>query len=160
MMDWTKDPAFQRSLSRLDGIITTAARLGHPDGQALEGRRQGVNNLQGHANALEPLALLISQKSPALLVTIRNLTNLSSDMGPGSKESRDPQIKAAIAAAVSTLRASHGNDIIARELKSQDPITVDTACNTYLSSGLGGAQDTGGAGDTVLKRTLKLLAHQ
>jgi hypothetical protein len=159
-MDWTKDAGFQRALSRLDGIITTAARLGHPDGQALEGRRQGVNNLQGHANALEPLAVLLARKSPALLTTIKSLTKLSADMGQGSAESRDPQIKASIAAAVSALRAAHGSDIIAREIKSNHPITVDSACDTYLSSGLGGTQGAGGAGDTVVKRTLKLLAHQ
>ena len=58
-MDWTANVGFQKKLSRLDGIIATAARLGHPDGRALKARRQGQNNLQGHANALEPLAVLL-----------------------------------------------------------------------------------------------------
>lgn len=159
-MDWTKDSAFQRSLSRLDGIITTAARLGHPDGQALDGSRQGVNNLQGHANALEPLALLLAQKSPALLPIIKSLTKLSDDMGAHSSEARDQNIKSTIAGAITALRGTCGSDVIAREIKNGDPITVDSACDTYLSSGLGGGQGAGGAGDTVVKRALKLLAHQ
>jgi hypothetical protein len=158
-VNWTSDATFQISLGRLDGIITTAARLGHPDGQALHGRRQGVNNLQGHANALEPLAVLLAQNSPALLIEIKSLTNLSNDMGQGSSEARDPQIRSIIASAIADLRSTCGNDVIAHEMRSNAPITVDSACDTYLSISLGGAQAAGGAGDTVVKRTLKLLAH-
>ncbi len=37
-------------------------------------------------------------------------------------------------------------------------LSVEDAAR-YLSQRYGGAQGAGGAGDTVLKRTLKLLAH-
>jgi len=159
-MNWLTNIDFQRAMARLDGTITTAARLGHPDGVALDERRQGRNQLSGHANALENLALLLAMQSPALLAIIRDETDLAEDMGQGSAESRNQVIKTQIADALTALRAARGNDIIARELRSNAPITVNSACQTYLSVGLGGGQDTGGGGDTVVKRTLKLLAHQ
>jgi hypothetical protein len=158
-MDWTKDQGFQHLLSRLDGIITAAARLKHPDGKALDNRRRGVHNLQGHANALEPLAALLFQESPILRDLIRERTALSEDMGPHTREARDSIIRDAIAGAITDLRATRGSDIISREMQGLSPITVDSACDTYLSTGLGGGQSSGGAGDTVVKRVLKLLAH-
>lgn len=103
--------------------------------------------------------MLLAQESPGLLGVIKGHTKLSADMGAGSSESRNQLIKSAIADALSALRASRGSDIIARELGSNAPITVDAAC-TYLSAGLSGVQGAGGGGDTVVKRTLKLLAHQ
>ena len=158
-MDWTANVRFQKKLSRLDGIIATAARLGHPDGRALKARRQGQNNLQGHANALEPLAVLLAQTSPALLSVVKARTSLAANMGRGTTEARDSQITSNIASAIGSLCAACGSDIIAHELKSGNTITVDSACATYLSVGLNGGQTKGGGGDTVVKRVLKFLAQ-
>ncbi len=158
-MDWTTDAQFRMSLSRLNGIIATAARLAHPDGKALKARRQGKNNLQGHANALEPLALLLAQIYPALLASIKARTSLNANMGQGTTEARDQQITLNIASAISGLRANYGSDIIAHEIRSGNAITVDSACNTYLSVSLGGNHVGGGGGDTVVKRVLKFLAQ-
>ena len=85
-MDWTTDPQFQLALSRTEGIIVSAAALRHPDGIALRQRQEGHNNLQGHANSLVPLALLLAKTSPALMIVFRSLTDLAEDMGSGSSE--------------------------------------------------------------------------
>lgn len=80
-------------------------------------------------------------------------------MGKGSTESRDKALRDDIAAALSSLQASHGTDIVSHEIRSKRPITVSKACRTYVSVVLGGSQPNGGAGDTVVKRTLKLIAQ-
>jgi hypothetical protein len=57
------------------------------------------------------------------------------------------------------LLSARGADIIAESIRSHSPQDAASIAATYLSSDYGGGQGTGGAGDTVLKRTIKLLAH-
>tara|TARA_R100000365_G_C2736918_1_gene66105 strand:- start:498 stop:977 length:480 start_codon:yes stop_codon:yes gene_type:complete len=158
-MDRTATLVFKEELARLDGVIRMGARLQNPDAMALEGRRHGLNNLQGHANALEGLVVALIEIQPNLLSTLRPLTRLNRKMGKGDFETSNAAIRAAISSTVVAARTGHGADIIAHEIKTGNPVTIDTACDTYLPLSLGGGQDSGGGGGTVVKRALKLLAH-
>lgn len=159
MTNWTKDLSFQLALARLGGAIAASAKLGLSDARAIRWRAAGGANLQGHVNALVPLALLLAKQDPSLVRRVRRTTSLANDMGKGSSEARDASLRTDIAAALSTLQASQGADVVAHEIRNGKAITVGQACSTYLSSSLGGSQRSGGAGDTVIKRSLKLIAH-
>ena len=52
-----------------------------------------------------------------------------------------------------------GNDLIVIRQRPNSPTTAQEVASTYISADYGGGQTGGGAGNTVLKRTLKLLAH-
>lgn len=159
MKDWARDHRFQLALARLSGAIAASAKLGLSDARAIRWRAAGGANLQGHENALVPVALLLAMQDPTLVRRVRRATDLANSMGKGSTESRDKALRDDIAAALSSLQASHGTDIVSHEIRSKRPITVSKACRTYVSVVLGGSQPNGGAGDTVVKRTLKLIAQ-
>lgn len=159
MTDRTKQMAFKLAASRFEGALFAAARLGMRDAQAIRWRAQGGANLQGHANALVPVAILLAQLHPSVLKKVRIATNFLNSMGKGTPESRDPALRAIIEHAIRTLRKTNGPDVFAHELRSRKQITIDKACDTYLSAKLGGGQANGGAGDTVIKRALKIIAH-
>lgn len=77
----------------------------------------------------------------------------------GSVEARDPLIWRAVRNGVQLLIATRGDDIIAEELRGGAPQSIERVAETYLSQRYGGGHLRGGAGDTVIKRTLKLMAH-
>lgn len=159
MTNWVNDYEFQLALARLSGAIAAAATLGLSDARAIRWRAAGGANLQGHENALVPVALLLAMQDPSLVRRVRRSTSLAQSMGRGSTESRDQALRDDIALALRRLQATRGTDIVSRQLGNNQPISVDRACRTYLSTRLNGSQQNGGAGDTVIKRVLKLIAQ-
>lgn len=159
MKNWTSDHKFQLALARLSGAIAASAKLGLSDARAIRWRAAGGANLQGHENALVPLALLLAMQDPSLVRRVRLTTSLAGNLGKGSTESRDKSLRDDIAAALLSLQTAKGSDVVSHEIRSRKPITVSKACNTYVSAALSGSQPRGGAGDTVIKRSLKLIAH-
>jgi hypothetical protein len=157
--NWVNDLRFQLALARLSGAIAAAATLGVCDARAIRWRAAGGANLQGHENALVPVALLLAMQNPSLVRQVRRSTSLIQSMRRGSTESQDKALRDDIAAALRGLRATHGTDIVSHQLRNNLPISVDHACRTYLSTRFNGSQQNGGAGDTVIKRTLKLIAQ-
>ena len=55
--------------------------------------------------------------------------------------------------------SSSGQDIVAEEMTSGIAQSAADVARTYLSTSWGGGQPKGGGANTVVKRTLKLLAH-
>lgn len=86
------------------------------------------------------------------------MTNLGTNMSNTSQEARGAfwdDVKAVLRASLQ----QYGNDLIAVGLRTTSPETAQEIAHTYISADYGGGQTSGGAGTTVLKRTLKLLAH-
>jgi hypothetical protein len=130
-----------------------------PDATALYQRGRNVNNLSGHAHSIIPLAVLIAREYPALLAFIRARTDLQRAMTARSLEARDRYLWRKVMNATKVLLADRGPDIIAEELATGVAQSARRIARTYLSTAFGGRQTRGGAGNTVIKRTLKLLAH-
>lgn len=130
-----------------------------PDATALYMRGQNVNNLIGHAHSIIPLAVLIAREFPSLLAIIRARTNLDRGMTPRSGEARDRYLWRKVMNATKLVIADRGADIISEEVGTHRQQSVRKVAATYLSRDYGGGQRKGGAGNTVIKRTLKLLAH-
>ncbi|NKC32063.1 hypothetical protein [Falsiroseomonas selenitidurans] len=159
MTNWTTDIGFRLALARLGGAIVASGRLGLIDARSIRWRASGGANLQGHANTLVPLSLLLAMTDKTLVRRVRRDTDLTRDMGRGSVESLNKSLRDDIGVAMSNLRSTQGSDIVAQEIKSKRNITVNKACDTYLSIAMGGSHARGGAGDTVVKRTLKIIAQ-
>lgn len=159
MADLTADKEFQTAVAKARRLIEREAKGGSEDAVALVERKNGKNNLQGHYNSLVPLAVLLASEYPDLLEDIRSGTRLSHNMGRGSYEARKSNVWSPVKKAVRKLQKARGSDVVAGELRSGRPQTVNQVSKTYLSKRYGGSHPHGGGGDTVLKRTLKLLAH-
>lgn len=159
MADYRNDVKFQAKVTSTRAMIDQLAGDRVDDALAVQARGHGAHNLTGHEASLVPLAVLFSQYNSTLLTNIKNNTDLYHDMGVrGSSEARDNSVWNPIKAAMTSFKATHGADIIAED-RFGNPLTVDDVSRTYLSDKYLGGQTTGGAGDTVLKRTLKLLGH-
>lgn len=130
-----------------------------PDASALFQRTRGQNNLQGHAHSIVPLAVLLARVYPQLLLAIRINTDLQHGMTGQSAEARLKAVWLPVQTGIQLLIASRGGDIVSETFGRATPQTVSRVADTYLSVRYGGGQQRGGAGDTVVKRTLKLLAH-
>jgi len=129
------------------------------DAQALTDREGGMHNLQGHTRAVIPLAVWIAYKEPSLLPKIKKGTTLKGEMTGHSVEARDNQIWGPLKKAMKRHLKLTGIDVIAEKTKANSPDSAAKIASTYLSDDYGGGQTSGGAGNTVLKRALKLLAH-
>ena len=58
------------------------------------------------------------------------------------------------------LLATSGADVLTPPgTKVNSPVSAANIAQTYLRTNYGGSQQAGGGGNTVIKRTLKLLAH-
>jgi len=159
MTDYRNDVKFQAKVTSTRTMIGQLADYRVDDAFAVKARSHGAHNLTGHEATLVPLAVLFSQYDKTLLTTIKNNTDLDHDMGVrGSSEARDRSVWNPIKNAMTNFKAVHGADIIAED-KNGNPLTVNDVSRTYLSVNYLGGQTTGGAGDTVFKRTLKLLGH-
>ncbi|MCH5438468.1 MULTISPECIES: hypothetical protein [Bacillus cereus group] len=154
MIDHRNDRIFQAKVAGTRSTIQQLSTDGINDAHALIAREQGTHNLSGHFASILPLAVLFSQYSPTLLTHIKNLTDIDHNMGTGSSEARSQEIWEPVQAEVSNFKTVHGDDILTNTSQ-----TVNDVLHTYLSSKYSGGQTTGGAGDTVFKRTLKLLGH-
>lgn len=129
-----------------------------PDAKALVVREKGLHNLQGHAMRIMPLAVWLAIRRPDLLKLIRSKTKLANEMKASSSEARGAfwgDVKDAIRAEL----MKNGKDVISTADKTNTPTTAQEIADTYLSTDYGGGQTSGGGGNTVLKRSLKLLAH-
>ena len=157
-IDHTRDPSFGALLAAAETITGVLAASNVGDARRLAQRSQGWHNLQGHARAVVPLAVWLARMHPEILCNIRDMTNLGHTMSSTSQEARGDfwdDVKAVLRASLQ----QYGNDSIAVGLRPNSPETAIKIADTYLSADYGGGQRTGGAGTTVLKRTLKLLAH-
>lgn len=157
MPDYRKSPAFAAAVSAVEAGIDSLAAHGVADAIALAQRAAGRNNLQGHYHTLVPFAVLVLRKNPQLLAHLKTRTHLQVDMGVDRAEARSVATWGPVAAAAAALIAAEPRSQIANRL-SGGVADVGEAAN-YLSQNFGGVQGRGGGGDTVLKRTLKLVAH-
>lgn len=160
MPDLRQNPAFATAVAGAREAIDQLHRKYRvPDATALYQRRRNVNNLSGHAHSVIPLAVLIAREYPTLLAVIRARTTLERAMTAGTNETRDRYLWRKVMNATKLLIAERGDDVIAEEIATEREQSVRQVASTYLSTAFGGGQTRGGAGNTVIKRTLKLLAH-
>lgn len=159
MADLRRDAAFVAAVAAARQAIGELASRGNADAAALVQRSGGWNNLQGHAHSIVPLAVFFARHRPLALGPIKGATSLRTSQSHGSREARKRTLWRQVQADLRNLLRNRGSDILAEEMRSNRPQTAQQIANTYLSSGYGGGQTSGGGGDTVLKRTLKLLAH-
>ena len=80
-------------------------------------------------------------------------------MGRGSREAKNRNLWAKSQKALKEFLKRRGRDIVSETMRTGVPQSAQRVAETYLSYRFGGGQLHGGAGDTVLKRTLKILAH-
>ena len=158
MANYIKRKDFPLLMYLLERIATDFAAKKIPDAIALVVREKGVHNLQGHARRVMPLAVWLLIRRPDLLNLLRSKTKLTNEMTASSSEARSviwEQVKTAINYEL----IKGGDDVISPADRANTPITAKDIALTYLSVDYGGGQTKGGAGNTVLKRALKLLAH-
>ena len=158
MVDYTQDWRFGALLSATERITAVLAANDVADAQRIADRSVGWHNLQGHARAVVPLALWLARQHPEILCNIGGMTDLSIEMTNVSQESRGDFWDGVKTALIGSLQLN-GDDRIISGQQANSPQTAHEIASTYISSDYGGGQTTGGAGTTVLKRTLKLLAH-
>lgn len=158
MADYRKRSDFTLLLGLLESIVRSLAATGVPDAKALSIRAKGVHNLQGHAMRVMPLAVWLVMRRPDLLKAIRRATKLRTTMQASSSEARSVLWRD-VQVAIQKELSMHGSDVLSSADRTNTPTTASAIAATYLSSDYGGGQTRGGAGNTVLKRSLKLLAH-
>ncbi|HAM79222.1 hypothetical protein [Ornithinibacillus bavariensis] len=161
MADYTNDYVLQSKIIGTRATIKGLADYHISDAIALVDREAGVHQLSGHYASIVPLAVFFSHKYPSYLANIKNRTSLRNGMGEtsglGYQEARNSEIWSPIKDAMADFKAIYGTDIITKN-SNGDPKTVNDILN-YLSEKYSGNLKTGGGGDTVFKRTLKILGH-
>ena len=158
MVDYTDNPLFSARHAAIETAIHVLAHAGVADADMLVLRQLGWNNLQGHARAVVPLAIWFLTHEPHHGEHIRDNTDLATSMTGGSRESRGAFWRP-IQGEMRSLLRHHGGDRIAMGERGNSPETARRIARTYLSTRYGGGQTSGGAGDTVFKRTLKIASH-
>lgn len=159
MADLRNDPVFKSSFKGLREAISSLNNDNIADANMLYRRGQGWNSLQAHSYCVIPVALYFSQKFPNILRVIRQGTNINRSMSRQSAEARDQALWRPVQKAFRAFLNRNGNDIVTHTKSTKSPRTCRQVANTFLSQNYGGAHAGGGRGDTVLKRTLKVLAH-
>ena len=147
------DIAFQANIKASETIIRTLARFGIPDAQELIDRSHGKNNLQAHEKHLLRLAILFLRTKPSIGKMVRNNTYLNRPLS-GRKPVWDR-----VANDFRQFARRHSGDVVSSTMRTNNPLTVEKICQTYLPDIWGGRHITGGAGAGTLKRAIKLLAH-
>lgn len=158
MANYRKRKDFLLLLDLLERTATHLAEQKVPDAKALVAREKGIHNLQGHAMRVMPLAVWLVIRRPELLRLIRSKTKLANEMTASSTEARSVMwnhVKDAINHELSVA----GLDVVSNPSQANTPTTAQEIAHTYLSAAYGGGKTKGGAGNTVLKRALKLQAH-
>ena len=135
-------------------------------------REEGENNLQGHAWSVIPLAVHYGRHHRDTMNEIRQANlDLSVSMDDGysaaneqeriasRNETRHEVWNRASGEMRAFLASPNGQDTVAQTMTGGRPQTAADVANTYLKDTWGGGQTSGGGGNTVVKRTLKLLAH-
>lgn len=157
MPSFRTDPAFLSAVTGTRSAIQQLDKLSVPDAYALEFRKSGGNNLQGHVTSIVPLAVAFIRMNHDLAASVRGFTNLANNMGPGSAEAKNANWSAIISR-LHQFKTSYGSYDVALQ-KGGKVIDVNHVMNSYLSAIYHGGQSTGSAGDTVFKRTLKIYCH-
>ena len=158
MANYKNRKDFPLLLDLLEKTAKSFAAQKIPDARALVVREKGMHNLQGHAMRVMPLAVWLTIRRPDLLKLIRGKTKLANEMKATSSEAR-AAFWGKVKDAIKDELAANGVDVISSADKINTPTTAEEIAETYLSADYGGGQTNGGAGNTVLKRSLKLLAH-
>jgi hypothetical protein len=160
MANYTKKLEFNTAVEGIRRMIESLAAAQVADAVSLVNRGKGWNNLQGHSRCVIALAVWLVRKHPGALAPLRKATALKHSMTKTSTEARHKHLWKAIAKMLCAELVKSGSDVILPPgAKSTSPQTAQHVASTYLSTAFGGGQVGGGAGNTVLKRTLKLLAH-
>lgn len=159
MTNFTIHQDFHDKVIALEQSVKTLGNKKIPDALALLERESGVHNLQGHARRLMPLAVWLVMKRPDILDEVRRATNLRHQMTSHSAEARGSFWKF-VKDAMKTEIKKNGMDVISTADRANAPITAKAITRTYLSVDYGGGQISGGGGNTVLKRSLKIMAHK
>ena len=128
------------------------------DATSLVDRATGWHNLQGHMRGIVPLTVWLVLHRPDLLCPVQTGTDLDVLMSRESGES-GAEFWDDVKFGLRNLLQEHGDDRIVIGERTNSPTTPNRIASTYLSVDYGGGQTTGGAGNAVLKRTLKLLSH-
>lgn len=149
---------FPLLLDLLERAAASFAASNIPDAKALVVREAGKHNLQGHARRVMPLAVWLAIRRPDLLKLIRSKTKLKNEMSASSSEAKS-SVWSQVKGAMNAEMINGGRDVISYADRTNTPTTAEEIAHTYLSVDYGGGQTKGGAGNTVLKRALKLLAH-
>lgn len=158
MPNLTNNASFTALVAATETMVAVLANAGIPDAEMLMLRQAGWNNLQGHVRGLIPLAAWFIRHEPSHLQVLHARTNLNSNMSSISSEARG-SVWDAVARDLRHLLSTRGGDVITVATNSSTPTTAARIARTYLSTQYGGGQNRGGAGNTVFKRTLKLMAH-
>ena len=158
MTDYSNSPLFAARLVAAESAISELAEAGVEDANKLVIRSEGWNNLQGHARAVIPLAIWFLTLAPTHTSNVRDNTYLTTDMSSTSTEAQ-AAFWEAIQNEMKALLGKQGSDRIVVGTQSNSPETAERIAETYLSERYGGGQTSGGAGDTVFKRTLKIVSH-
>ena len=159
MSDLTRDPTFTSLVAGTEAIVHVLANAGVRDARFLVSRQAGWNVLPGEVRSLIPLAVWFIRRYPNHLYSLRANTSLGVGMGRNSPEARDPSLWQPIQTDLKDYLAMNGDDVIALATQPLSPITAQDIARNYLSAGYGGGHTGAQAGDSILKRTLKLLAH-
>ena len=154
----TRDPTFTALVAATEAIIHVFANAGVRDGRSLMVRQSGWNTLPGEVRSLIPLTVWFVRMYPNHLYSLRTNTSLGVTMGRGSPEARDPSLWQPIQTDLRDCLVTDGGDVISLATQPLAPVTARDIASNYLSARYGG-HTRGTAGDTLLKRTLKLLAH-
>ena len=163
MANLTTDPDFNAAVAAAESGVDSYANSGVRDALALTGRAGHMHNLQAHYNGGLPLAVHYARNHQATMARIRAATKLTNEMddapGPNRAETRHAVWDEVKAEMIAFLNGPAGNGTLASQMQSGAPISARDIANTFLSTKYGGGQTTGDGGNTVIKRTLKLLAH-
>lgn len=159
MSDLTRDPTFTSLVAGAEAIILVFANAGVRDARLLMIRQAGWYALPGEVRGLIPLAVWFIRKDPNHLHSLRTSTSLGATMGRNSGEARDPSLWKPVQADLRNHLATDGHDVISLATQPLAPITAQDIASNYLSGSFGGGHARQQAGDAILKRTLKLLAH-
>ena len=153
-------PQIKKDYQHINATITQCAGTTPQVDDAEELRKRRDNNynkMRGHAHSTPALAVLYARTYPNDIPLIRQATQLSRS---SRLESRYVVWKTVMANTKALLQ-SQGSDIVSEQVSTSKPQTAQEVAKTYLSTKYGGklTGSQGGKGDTILKRTLKLIAH-
>jgi len=159
MSDLTRDPAFTSLVAATEAIVHVFATAGVRDARSLAVRQAGWYALPGEVRGLIPLGVWFIRRHPKHLSSLRTHTSLGVAMGRDSCEAKDPSLWEPIQNDLRNYLATNGGDVIALGTQPSAPILALDIAHNYLSAIYGGGHTSRQPGDTILKRTLKLLAH-
>jgi hypothetical protein len=154
----------QRFISACDlarDAVVEYAMEGVGDAKALLRRAFGENNLQAHWHSMFPVAIYFAIHNFDILDDIKENTDLGHEMTTGSPEASNTELWDPVANQFQQfVNGNRGNDIVSEGMDDPtDERSVQDVAENFMSGTWAGGQAGGGAGDTVVKRTLKLLSH-